>query len=189
MTGLATEHLLLTGPPGCGKTTIIERLIERLADLRVAGFYTQELREHGQRVGFEAVGLSGLSAILGSCSFEIAAASRAVRCRAGRTGAAGTGRTGSAGERGRCFSDRRNRQDGAVLPSVRYRSASPARRLCARRRHRCLEGAGSDRGSQRPADVRLLHVCDDNRDGLPEELERWLRNGLPSRPTASESAG
>ena len=53
------KNLLLTGPPACGKTTVIRRLIERLTDLRLAGFYTQELREHGQRVGFEAVGLSG----------------------------------------------------------------------------------------------------------------------------------
>jgi nucleoside-triphosphatase len=51
-------RLLLTGPPGCGKTTVILRLADLLRDLRLAGFYTQELREHGQRVGFEAVGLS-----------------------------------------------------------------------------------------------------------------------------------
>jgi nucleoside-triphosphatase len=33
-------------------------------DLRLAGFLTLELREHGQRVGFEAVGLSGGRAVL-----------------------------------------------------------------------------------------------------------------------------
>ena len=26
-----------------------------MGDLRLAGFYTQEIREHGQRVGFEAI--------------------------------------------------------------------------------------------------------------------------------------
>jgi nucleoside-triphosphatase len=51
-------HLLLTGLPGCGKTTAVRRLVERLADLRLAGFLTHELREGGNRVGFEAVGLS-----------------------------------------------------------------------------------------------------------------------------------
>jgi nucleoside-triphosphatase THEP1 len=39
----------LTGPPGCGKATVIKRLIDRLGDLRLRGFCTQELREHGQR--------------------------------------------------------------------------------------------------------------------------------------------
>jgi nucleoside-triphosphatase len=43
---------------------VIRRLVERLADLRLAGFHTQEVRERGQRVGFETIGLSGLRAVL-----------------------------------------------------------------------------------------------------------------------------
>jgi nucleoside-triphosphatase THEP1 len=58
------KNLLLTGAPGCGKTTVLKRTLEHLRDLRLAGFLTVELREHGQRVGFEAVGLSGSRAIL-----------------------------------------------------------------------------------------------------------------------------
>ena len=58
------KNLLLTGPPGCGKTTILERVVEHLGDYRLAGFLTLELREHGQRVGFEAVGLGGQRVIL-----------------------------------------------------------------------------------------------------------------------------
>src|SRR6516165_8181042 len=58
------KNLLLTGPPGCGKTTVLERVAEHLADLRLAGFLTVEVREHGQRVGFEAIGLGGRRAIL-----------------------------------------------------------------------------------------------------------------------------
>jgi hypothetical protein len=50
---------LLTGAPGCGKTTVLARVAERLGDLRLASFLTVELREHAQRVGFEAVGLGG----------------------------------------------------------------------------------------------------------------------------------
>ena len=60
-----TKNLLLTGPPACGKTTVVLHLVERLSDFRLAGFYTQELREGRSRVGFEAVGISsGLHAIL-----------------------------------------------------------------------------------------------------------------------------
>jgi nucleoside-triphosphatase len=58
------KNLLLTGPPGCGKTTVLERVAGHLGDLHLAGFLTVELREHGQRVGFEAVGLGGRHAIL-----------------------------------------------------------------------------------------------------------------------------
>lgn len=58
MTMPANKNLLLTGLPSCGKTTAILRLVERLWDLHVAGFYTAEIREHGGRVGFEAVGIS-----------------------------------------------------------------------------------------------------------------------------------
>lgn len=39
-------------------------LAERLGDRRLAGFLALELREHGHRVGFEAVGLSGQKATL-----------------------------------------------------------------------------------------------------------------------------
>ena len=53
----SAKNVLLTGFPGCGKTTVVRRGIQRLRDLQLAGFYTQELREAGRRVGFEAVGL------------------------------------------------------------------------------------------------------------------------------------
>jgi nucleoside-triphosphatase len=64
------KNLLLTGSPGCGKTTVLERVAEHLGDLRLAGFLTLELREHGQRVGFEAVGLGGRRAILAHVRFR-----------------------------------------------------------------------------------------------------------------------
>ena len=53
------RHILLTGLPGCGKTTLVRRVIEPLTDLRLAGFYTGEPRgTDGRRVGFEAIGLN-----------------------------------------------------------------------------------------------------------------------------------
>ena len=58
------KNLLLTGPLGCGKTTALRPVAERLGDLRLAGFLTLELREHGLRVGFEVIGLSGRRTIL-----------------------------------------------------------------------------------------------------------------------------
>jgi nucleoside-triphosphatase len=52
-------HLLLTGPPGSGKTTVIRKVIELLAGVRMAGFYTEEIRTQAGRVGFRVVTLDG----------------------------------------------------------------------------------------------------------------------------------
>lgn len=38
------RHILLAGPPGCGKTTVVQKVVDRLGDLRLAGFYTREIR-------------------------------------------------------------------------------------------------------------------------------------------------
>jgi nucleoside-triphosphatase len=51
--------LLLTGNPGVGKTTVIRRVAECLRGRRLAGFYTQEIREHGVRLGFRLTTFDG----------------------------------------------------------------------------------------------------------------------------------
>ena len=55
---------LLTGPPGCGKTTLVQRLLESLAGIRVAGFMTAEIREDGRRQGFTAQSIGGSSCVM-----------------------------------------------------------------------------------------------------------------------------
>ena len=51
--------LLLTGPPGSGKTTALRRAAERMRDRRLGGFYTEEVRSRGERRGFRAVTFDG----------------------------------------------------------------------------------------------------------------------------------
>ncbi|MBM4326660.1 MAG: AAA family ATPase [Deltaproteobacteria bacterium] len=51
-------NILLTGPPRCGKSTLIEKIISRLAR-PATGFFTREIREKSRRVGFEIVTLDG----------------------------------------------------------------------------------------------------------------------------------
>ena len=53
-----TEKVLLTGHPGCGKTTLIKRVANNLPQ-RAGGFYTEEIRDHGRRAGFKIVTLDG----------------------------------------------------------------------------------------------------------------------------------
>ena len=56
-------HILLTGRPGCGKTTVIRRLVtnlqEALAPRTVRGFWTEEMRERGARTGFRIETVAG----------------------------------------------------------------------------------------------------------------------------------
>src|SRR5437763_15736783 len=53
-----TEKVLLTGHPGCGKTTLIKRVANNLPQ-RAGGMYTEEIREHGRRARFKIVTLDG----------------------------------------------------------------------------------------------------------------------------------
>jgi nucleoside-triphosphatase len=61
-------RLLLTGPPRCGKTTVVQRVAARFPG-QAAGFYTREVRQRGQRVGFEIVTLDGQRALLSHVDF------------------------------------------------------------------------------------------------------------------------
>ncbi|HVP25687.1 MAG TPA: NTPase [Methanomicrobiales archaeon] len=63
------KNLLVTGPPGCGKTTLVRRVVQDLGDLPVAGFYTGEIREQGDRAGFALLGLDGRRGILSHVRF------------------------------------------------------------------------------------------------------------------------
>jgi len=54
---------LLTGAPGCGKTTLIRDLINGTS-VPAGGFYTQEIRSGATRQGFQIITLDGRSAPL-----------------------------------------------------------------------------------------------------------------------------
>jgi len=58
-----TTVLLLTGRPGVGKTTVIKHVAEKLKP-RPRGFYTEEVREKGERRGFRAVTFDGKSSVI-----------------------------------------------------------------------------------------------------------------------------
>jgi nucleoside-triphosphatase len=61
------RHILITGSPGVGKTTLIASLIERLPGT-AAGFLTREVREGGVRRGFSIETLDGRRAVLAEAS-------------------------------------------------------------------------------------------------------------------------
>lgn len=55
---LLHRKILLTGRPGCGKTTLIKRVVKNLPQ-GAGGFYTEEIRDGSTRAGFKIVTLEG----------------------------------------------------------------------------------------------------------------------------------
>lgn len=64
------KNILLTGHPRVGKTTLLKNILERLDNLALSGFYTEEIIESDARVGFRAVTLSGSSAVFAHKDFH-----------------------------------------------------------------------------------------------------------------------
>lgn len=61
--------ILLTGRPGCGKTTVIRACFDRL-ERPAVGFYTEEIRGQGERVGFRIQTLDGKMGVLAHVTFQ-----------------------------------------------------------------------------------------------------------------------
>lgn len=61
--------LLLTGPPGVGKTTVTQKVLTGI-EISAGGFYTQEMREGGCRVGFSLRTLDGAEGVLAHIDYQ-----------------------------------------------------------------------------------------------------------------------
>lgn len=72
-----TAKILLTGPPGCGKTTAIIQIMENLKSVKAAGFYTKEIRQDNTRKGFGWTRLDGDT----TCSASFRSASSGTNLR------------------------------------------------------------------------------------------------------------
>ncbi len=71
--GKMNKNLLLTGPPGSGKTTVVKRVIQLMKERNdapsMSGFYTEEVCKEGQRVGFLIKTLKGREGFLAHRDF------------------------------------------------------------------------------------------------------------------------
>ncbi|CAL1541841.1 unnamed protein product [Lymnaea stagnalis] len=54
---LSVRHILITGIPGVGKTTIIKKIHQELSkkEIQCKGFMTEEVRVSGRRIGFDVI--------------------------------------------------------------------------------------------------------------------------------------
>jgi nucleoside-triphosphatase len=169
------KNLLLTGPPGCGKTTVIRRVAERLGDLRLMGFLTLEMREHGERVGFEAIDLSGHRAILadvrsrsptrvGRYGVEPARLVPIVERNLGALAGPVDGLLIAEIGKMECYCP-------AFVAAVRRVLDGPLPLLASI----ALRGGGFIAEVKALPDVRIIAVAPGNRGWLPEQLAAWMR--------------
>ena len=63
------KNIFIAGLPGCGKTTLIKEILEELK-IKARGFFTEEIRRTGERIGFKIVTLSGKTGILAEKGFK-----------------------------------------------------------------------------------------------------------------------
>ena len=66
----SANHILITGLPGSGKTTVFRQLVDKLRHLNPVGFFTAEIRTDGRREGFRLTSLDGRNGILAHVDFH-----------------------------------------------------------------------------------------------------------------------
>jgi nucleoside-triphosphatase len=179
---IPTSNLFLTGRPGIGKTTVIQKAIERLS-IPVVGFYTREIREGNQRAGFSIITLDGREGIL---------------AHRGARGRWAVGR----------YTVNMADIEGLAIPAMRPRSPEElividevGKMECLSKAFRqalievldspntvlgtiALKGSGFIESIKARRDVSVLEVGPDNRDQLPEQLRGMLqrKNGIGKSP-------
>lgn len=172
------RHLLITGLPGVGKTTLIRALAKRLEEHRPAGFYTEEIRDaQGAREGFRLVTLCGRRLILSHVSHpgpdrvsrygvDVAGFERLLEELDLRHSPASLIIIDEIGKM-ECFSKRFIDLVTLLLDGPKTLIATIA-----------LKGEGFIGQVKRRPDCRLVMVTKENRDRLPDELASELQERL-----------
>lgn len=167
------ENVLLTGRPGVGKSTVIQRALET-SDTNAGGFFTQELRDGSRRVGFGITTLDGERGTLAHVNIEGAP-------RVSRYGVniedirdVAVAALNRARQHSRLIvCDEIGRMEmlcPEFEPAVRAALDSPKPLLgtIQDRRDRFVDEVRSRE------DVSVIEVTRENRDDLPEQIAAWI---------------
>jgi nucleoside-triphosphatase len=165
--------LLLTGPPGIGKTTVIRRAADGLAGTPLRGFTTREIRAGRNRVGFRLETFDDRSLVLGHVDnrsahrvgkygVDIGAFDRLVDTVLSGEHADHVYLIDEIGKM-ECLSLRFVEAMTAILESSACVVASVG-----------LRGAGFIQRVKGRSDAELWHVTRANRDGLPVQVVSWI---------------
>ena len=165
---------LLTGSPGSGKTTAIEKVLSQLS-YDAGGFYTEEIREGRRRTGFALITLDGRSGVLAH-----------VRIRgAPRIGKYGVDLSVMEGIAVDCLTRAMVDKDIVIIDEI-----GPMELLSRRFREVVMQVLESDvivLGSiakrrtdftdaiKRHPNVRVIEIDRTNREQVPEDILEWIR--------------
>jgi nucleoside-triphosphatase len=87
---MASSFVVLTGMPGCGKSTMVKRIVDELRASSITnlkGFYTEERRNAAnERIGFDIKTFDGAEGVLARVASEIKSTSRpaSMDCKVGK---------------------------------------------------------------------------------------------------------
>lgn len=165
---------LLTGVPGIGKTTIIKNVAEQFKGKRLGGFYTEEIREHGERRGFRLVTFAGQERVIahmdlpkthrvGKYGVDVAALDGVVGSALALDNAVVVYLVDEIGKM-ECLSACFIAAMRALLKSSMTLVATVA-----------LKGSGLIAEVKRREDSLLWEVTRESRDGLPARILAWLQ--------------
>jgi nucleoside-triphosphatase len=171
----AKKNILLTGLPGTGKTTLIQKLSERLSNLHPVGFYTEEIREGGVRKGFDLTSLDGKRGLLshretnspyrvGKYGVDIKGFENFLESIAFLAPSTGLIIVDEIGKM-ECLSPIFRRIIKEILSSEKMLIATVA-----------LKGGGLIEEIKRKDDVKLFEITQKNRDSLLSEILLYIRS-------------
>ncbi len=173
--GAGARICLITGRPGVGKTSAIRKIAASRSGLHLRGFYTEEIREAGERRGFRLVTLDGQERVMAHVAFrgphrvgkygvDVVLVDEVADSVLAASPPADLYLVDEIGKM-ECLSSRFVGAMRALLDSTRPVLATVAQR-----------GGGFIAEVKRREDVLLWEVTLGNRDETPDRLLAWLRS-------------